>query len=480
MVLLFILGIALGAVPLGWLCFREKKRSSEYLERAQLAQQEKLIVVDFMHGMVEAMGEGLDKEELFQRIVHASVVSTGALSACVHEKGEDGMLRSVAVEGLFPPHRPLPYEVREKHETRAKFLESALRLEEFRVGDGVIGKVAQTGRSIMVENGRNDPRIVKHDDPALAIVTAICAPIRFQGEVLGVLSVCNTADGLPFSDTDRSVVESLSEQAGMAIHNSDFLTLQLERKQIDVDLKIARSVQQMLLPQNLPVFEGVEMDARYVSSHTVGGDFYDVFELGPRVFGMAIADVSGKGIPGSILMAICRTNLRLYAKGEVSPAAVLKKVNSVMVGEMKEGMYITVLYAIVDLDRDEIVYARAGHERPLLCRVESGRDIATVSYPESEGMPVGLVASELFDDALEERKVPFVKGDLFVAYTDGLTETANSLGKEFSSARLADVVKNSRRSDPAEINEGVFENLERFSGKRHYDDDLTFLTIKRV
>ena len=477
--LLVLLGVALGAVPLGWLYYRELKRSSEYLERAQLVQQEKLIVVDFMHHMVEALGEGLSKEALFQRIVHASIVSTGALSACVFEKTAEKTLRSVAVEGLFPPHRPLPPATQAKLATRAKFIESVLRSEEFPISEGIAGQVADTGRAILVEDGRNDPRIVKHGDAALAVTTLICAPISFRGETLGVLAVCNSADGMPFSQTDLSVVQSLAEQAGMAIHNNDFLSLLLERKQIDVDLSLARSVQLTLLPQTLPMIEGVQMDARYVSSHSVGGDLYDVIELGGRVFGVAVADVAGKGIAGSLLMAICRTNLRLMAKDDRSPASVLRKVNVAMASEMQPSLYITMLYAIVDLEAERIVYARAGHERPLLCYEDLERGIAGAIFPESEGMPVGLVEPSVFDAAIEEKELPFRPGDVFMAFTDGLTETRNGSDKEFSASRLADVVKSLRKRSPREINENVLESLERFSGKTHYDDDLTIVTVKR-
>ena len=476
-----LLGLALlGVAILGWLYYKEAKRSAENLGWAELVEQEKLIVVDFMHDMVQALGEGLSKEELFQRIAHASIVSTGALSSCVFEKTDRNLMRGVAVEGLFPPHRPIPEKVQAKLSTRAKFIESVLRSEEFPVGEGIVGKVAQTGRAEMVADGKNDPRIVKHDDPALAISSIICAPISFRNEVIGVLSVCNSSDGRPFSETDFSVVQSLAEQAGMAIHNNEFLTLLFERKQIDVDLQLARSIQLMLLPQELPEHEGVEIEARYVSSHTIGGDLYDVIELEDDVFGIAVADVSGKGIPASIVMAMCRTNLRRVATIFSSPAKTLKAVNDAIAGELREGFYITMLYSIVDLNKGEIRYARAGHESPLVCHARGESGVAEAEFPRSEGMPVGLVDPLLFDEVIEEKRLDFNQGDVFVAYTDGLTETTNSVDKEFSSARLADVVMTLRTRPVVEINDGILDSLERFSGKRQYGDDLTLVTIKRV
>ncbi|MBK1876261.1 GAF domain-containing SpoIIE family protein phosphatase [Pelagicoccus mobilis] len=480
MSLLFTFTLLLLAGFLGWLYFREIKRSSEYLERAQLAQQEKLIVADFMHEMVLALGDELGKEEFFQRIVHASIVSTGALSACVFEKTDRGTLKSVAVEGLFPPHRPLPEHVRAKIATRAKFIESVLKSEEFPITEGVTGEACRTRKTILVADGRTDPRVVKHDDASLRVTSAICAPIVFRDEVLGVLAVANSADGAAFSSTDASVVQSLAEQAGIAIRNKTFLTLLMERKQIDMDLAIARNIQLMLLPQSLPEIAGVELDARYVSSHTIGGDLYDVIPLGEQKFGLAVADVSGKGIPASLIMAICRTNLHRLAQREDSPLKVLKELNRAMTGEVKQDMYVTVFYAVVDLERSEIRFARAGHERPLLCSFDKSRALSNASFPDSEGFPVGMMEPEQFDPFLEEKCVPFVAGDIFVAFTDGVIETANSTGKEFSAARLADSVRSLRKHKASAINAGVLNALDGFSGKTSYDDDLTLLTVKRV
>ncbi len=480
MSLLFPLVLIIVGCLFGWLYFREVKRSSEYLERAQLTQQEKLIVADFMHEMVQALGDELSKEELFQRIVHAAVVSTGALSACVFEKTDSDTLRSVASEGLFPPHRPLPPHVRDKIATRAKFIESVLKTEEFPISEGVAGEAYRTKRTILIKDGRTDERLVRHSDSSLSVTTAICAPIVFRDEVLGVLAVCNSADGAPFTDTDQSVVQSLAEQAGIAIRNNTFLTLMLERKQIDVDLGLARSIQLMLLPQVLPRIEGLQIDAQYVSSHTIGGDLYDVIPLNQKKIGIAVADVSGKGIPASIVMAICRTNLHRIAQIEDSPFEVLRQLNQAVIDEIKGDTYVTVLYAVIDLEEGQITFARAGHERPLLCSTDHARGVSFASFPDSEGFPVGLVPDEPFSDFLEEKTVPFREGDIFVAFTDGVIETSNGCGKEFSAARLADSVKANRKGNAEEVSLRLLESLRGFSGKKTYDDDLTLVTVKRV
>ena len=473
------LGAVLGLCAGLWLYSRACRAGEQAAEDKQLVLQEKQIVVDFMHDMVEALGENLSRVDLFQRIVHAAILSTGALSACVFERTTRGTLRGVAVEGLFPPHRPLAENVRVKATTRARFIEQILHSEEFPAGEGIVGLVARTGEGILIGDATSDARIVKHDDPALAVRSLIAAPVIFRGEFYGVLCVVNPADGLPFNENDFSLVKALAEQAGMAVHNQSMLEFLLQKRQLDLDLALASGIQQMLLPAEAPMISGLRLDARYRAAQQVGGDLYDLIPLPGGKLGVAVADVSGKGIAASLLMAICRTNLRQMAPRHESPAAVLAELNRAMGGQTAQGLFITIIYAIIDPVSGEIAYARAGHERPLFLRnpaAGGGRG----EYLASEGMPIGLVMPHLFEPVLEDRRVPFSSGDVFVLYTDGITEAPNAAGQEFSGARLADVVQAHSVKSPREINDGILEALVRFTGREDYHDDLTLVTVQRV
>lgn len=476
---IFLIGTLLGLLAGLWQVRRVRRESEQFAEDKQVVLQEKQIVVDFMHGMVEALGENLSRTELLQRIVHAAILSTGALSACLFERTPQGTMRGVAVEGLFPPHRPLPESMRHKATTRARFLEQILRSEEFPASEGIVGLVAANGEAVLIANATTDERVTKHDDAALKVNSLIAAPVIFRGEFYGVLCVVNPADGLPFNENDFSLVRSLAEQAGMAVHNQSLLHFQLEKRQLDLDLALACSIQQLLLPRAAPVIPGLALDARYRAAQQVSGDLYDLIPLADGRLGVAVADVSGKGIAASLLMAICRTNLRQLAQRHDSPAAVLTEVNRAMSGEMSQGMFITMIYAIVDPARSEICFARAGHELPLLLRgAASGGGRA--EYLSSDGMPVGLVEAEIFQPVLEERCVRFASGDVFVLYTDGLTEAPNESGQEFSGARLADIVRNLGTQLPAAINDGIVETVQRFTGREQHHDDFTLVTIRRV
>lgn len=478
--MLFILGGLLGALFVYGFYWRARQEASRQEEEKMALMEERQIVLDYMHTMVDAVGERLPREELFQRIVHAAILSTGALSACIFEKGADSLMRGVAVEGLFPPHRPIPDTQKMRLGSRARFIEQVLKAESFPVGEGVVGRVAATGRGELITNAAADPRIVKHDDEALTVRSVIAAPITVRRRLIGVLCVCNASDGQPFTATDYSLVAALAEQAGLAVHNADFLALLMDKQRLDLDLALASDVQQMLLPRSMPVVAGLDIDARYLAAQKVSGDLYDVFRLGFDRVGVAVADVSGKGVSASLLMAICRTTLRQIAPLHSSPARVLAELNRTLAGDMREGMYITMTYAVVDAGKNQVTVARAGHELTLLSRRDAPTGAFLSEFIGSEGLPVGLVDAELFDAAIEDRTLDFPQGSTLVLYTDGLTEAPNADDKEFGGARLADALRAAHDGSARVINDSILAAVEKFAGSTGLRDDYTLLTVKRV
>ena len=478
MVVIFIVGAVLGALAMLVPLQRAVRRL--YLSQAerQQALADRQRVIDFMHHMASALSEGVTRQELNQRIVHASILSAGALSGCLFQKTGRGTLRGVAVEGLFPPHRPFTAAVKESLTTRAKFIAEVLKSEEFPMGEGIVGRVAQTLRAELIEDASRDPAIVRHDDPALAIRSVIAVPMVFRDEFFGVLVVANPVEDRPFTATEFSLIESLGEQAALALHNLDFLALQLEKKQMDMDLSLASGIQQMLLPKQTADFAGLDLDARYLPAQKVGGDLYDIIPLSPTLLGIAVADVSGKGIPASLLMAICRTNLRQIAPRADSPAAVLSELNRVLAADIKGDLYVTMLYCVIDLEKHTVTLARAGHELPLFARRDGVSGVTLTRLVYSEGMPLGLVGESMFREVITDVTEPFEPGDILVLYTDGVTEAPNEEDKEFSGSRLADSVRTAHRGSAREINDAILAHVERFVGETAQRDDLTLVTVR--
>ena len=471
------LGFALGAsVGLAlffysYLKSRIKMRSLE--EDKELVHYEKRIVMDFLHNLIEGLGENINEEELFERIVRGSVRSTTALSACLFERRGQSLVR-VASEGLFPPFKPLPKA--RLGETRVELMEKVLEGESFMMGEHLVGSVAASGKAVIIKDAARDPRFARARDEALRVYSIIVAPIVFSQEVLGVLAVANPIDGSNFNDADLSLIESFAEQAGLIIHNCSLLDMQREKQKIDFDLSMASHVQRMILPKDLPKLVGLDIASLYQPAQSLGGDLYNTFKLSEHGLAVAVADVSGKGIPASLLMSICRTNLHHLAPLIPSPKELLIRLNEEMIPNIRQSMFITLLYALVDTESDTLTFARAGHEKLFLLREgeRHGRFI------HAEGMAIGLVPNEIFSSKIEDVTLPFQKGDIAILYTDGITECINEQNHEFSSSRLASSVETMRRQSASSISEELFKHLKQFCGHRPFSDDLSLIALKRV
>jgi sigma-B regulation protein RsbU (phosphoserine phosphatase) len=472
----FFLGALAGLFGM-WLLYTGKRRHIKIIEEEkQLLQQEKQIVVEFMHNMVEAVAEG-DRAAMFQRIIHAAILSTGAMSACIFEKRDDDTLKGIAVEGLFPPQRKLPEGLSSKLATRTQFLETILKSETFKMGEGLIGQVAKSKRAQLIVDATNDPRVIQHNDPALKVRSIIVAPVLFQDKLIAVLAVANPADELAFTDTDFSLVESLAEQVGLAVHNSDAMQLQIEKNKLDLDIELASNIQSLLLPSHFPSSPNIEFAAHYTPAQKIGGDLYDVFAIDDNRIGVAIADVSGKGISASILMAICQTNLRHISRQLDSPAEVLSAINAQMQSSMRRDMFITIVYAIIDQAKQEITFARAGHELPFFYHRASDGS-TSVEAVKSEGMALGMVPPEIFDITIRDKTVAFTKDDALILYTDGVTESVNASGEEYSGERLMNALETHGNGSAQSILNQVMDSVHRFSGDEGQPDDLTLIAVK--
>ena len=481
--ILFFSGLLLGAS----LYFFHRKESRKFAallkDKNARLEQEKKIVVEFMHNLAVAIGEGVPRKELYQRIAHTAVITTGAMSACIYEKTKSGRLQGVAVEGLFPPQRAIKQSKLKEGESRARFLETILTSETLEEGEGIVGQVAKTGKPVLVEDATVDPRVVLHKDDSLKSKSLVYAPLIHDDRSYGVLVVANPTNGLSFSQMDFSLISSLAEQAALAIKNSDAMNLRLEKSRIDSDLHLASEVQELFLTQKFPAYKGIELDAQYLPSAQVGGDFYDFYKLSSTKFGVCVADVSGKGVPASLLMAICQTNLRHFVQKSGQPSVILKNLNQQLEQRIRQDMFITLFFAIIDTKNKKITYSRAGHEPGLILRAttdEKGEDASKIEELHGGGMAVGMVPCEIFDEMIEDHETNFENGDCLLLYTDGVTEATNDEGEEFGIKNLENFAITNSNLSPKKLNRKLISKLDSFSSSQFERDDITLLTIKKT
>jgi len=256
----------------------------------------------------------------------------------------------------------------------------------------------------------------------------------------------------------------------------------VERERLAKEIEVASQIQKTLLPQNLPSLPGLEIDAFYRAASVIGGDLYDVFEIGPGRCCFIVADVSGKGVPASLVMSMLRTVIKIHAGRAESAKDILVLVNDYLTENIPRGMFITVLMGIYNVEDRKLRLVSAGHNPMLLYRAESRR----ISRLNPAGMPLGVPAmpDTRFEDAIEEVECQLANGDAFILYTDGITEAVNRDGTQYGLNRLEQFLHerwNNRPShDMTELTADLINEIDTFAGFAHQRDDITFILGRAV
>src|SRR5438477_421446 len=288
--------------------------------------------------------------------------------------------------------------------------------------------------------------------------------------------MANGPAGPGFSQGDFVVFKSIAEQSAFALYNAIIYSMANEKKRLDHDLEIARDIQRILLPSEAPAINGFQISGVNAPARQVSGDYFDYIQVDQERLGVVIADVSGKGVPASLIMAICRSVLRAEAARNPSPADVLRKVNRQLYPDIKEDMFISMAYLILNHQHEGVTLARAGHDAPLLYKRQS----QTVTPVKPPGMVVGIDSGSVFDRLTTDFAVPLERDDCLVLYTDGVTETLNAEGDEFGLDRMMQSVRASATNGAQAIVRKIVEDVRDFTGSVPQNDDITLIAIRKT
>lgn len=462
---------------LSYLYFALRKQAQALQAQRDSLIQEKKIVFDFLHDMGEACStEDTGQSRLLDIVVRCAVRTMGATSGAIYLLDENKTkLTAAVVEGPFPPPRPpASTSVVSKVASKSRFLEQTVKAEPISVGDGIIGLVAQTGESILVSDGQHDPRVPKFDEGIWRIETMMAVPLKLRDETLGVMAIVNKSSQFVFTEGELSVFASLADQATLALHSARFQQVQQEKTRMDRDLQIARDIQTLLMPTKAIKLAGFDIAAVNLPALHVGGDYYDFYPIDENRIGIGVADVSGKGVPGALMMVMCRSVARSKATGYRTASAVLKEVNRLIAEDMKADMFISMAYLILDASKRTLSVARAGHEPPLLLSADHSRIEAIMP----KGMALGIDKGENFDLLVEEKTIQLNPNEIVVLYTDGITEAMDEQGREFGRDNFHEAIRLAANGTSQEIVDNIFERLKRFIGSHPQHDDMTLVVIK--
>lgn len=453
-------------------------RNGRQLRRKNASlRQEREVIFDFVHniGEVFADAEDIDTDSLLKRILFFATKTGKAASGTIYLFNDDrSLLFARAVAGIFPPLYDTNQVQTEQILAKSQHLETLVKNRAIAVGEGLIGSAAAVGSGIIIEDAELDARVPVYTDAFLKIRSLLIVPMRFGNEVLGIIALINRTDEQPFTPGDLNLLQAMADQASVPVHYAGLKAALAQKRQLDRDMQTAQQIQTSLLPQHLPQIEGVRIAACNLPALNIGGDYYDFIQIDDEHLGIAIADVAGKGIGGAMMMAVCQGVLRTRAAQERSPARMLSELNRVLSANLAEDMFITMLYMILNTRTRELNFARAGHERPLLYRADSGRPEPL----DGAGIAIGLAGAEIFDGAIQDVSVQLRSGDLIVVYTDGVTEALNEENQEWGLARFLETMAETSAQGVGPLVSSIREQITRHVGARQQYDDMTLIALE--
>ena len=440
--------------------------------RSDLAQRdrERLTIYEFLDSLGSSLTEGQDVNATMELIVGFAQEATKADAAAlfIRDHGTRNF-RARVVKGMFPPLHKVSSD---KLFAKRKFVADMVGKAVIEEGDGIIGQSAQTGESYLVTDTRSDTRLPKLEESGLEIRDVIVVPLLVSGEVLGVLALVNKNDENCFDELDKGLVNAIADQAAVTLEMVRLNKVKVEQHRLERELELAHTFQSLLLPARTPDLENVEIAAYYKSAREVGGDYYDFIELEDGLLGVAIGDVSGKGIPGALVMASVRATLRAEARMSLSPQQVLSRVNEQVVMDTKENVFITVTYGILDTRNGHFRFCRAGHEPVICCDKVTG----AVSTLTPEGIALGIIGGELFQ-VTEEKSVELSEQSVVILNTDGVVEAMNELREEYGTKRFYQILSDNSKDHPKEIIMKVIADVEDFTQGIPQHDDITLVAM---
>ena len=331
-----------------------------------------------------------------------------------------------------------------------------------------VDREALEGKVVYIPDIATDQRIIYRDDGRReGIVSVLCTALIYKDRPIGVLRVYS-AERKEFSDFEVKLLQSISGQAAAAIENARLQQETVEKERLQRQVQIAAEVQRRMIPAGAPVVPGFDIAALYAPCFELGGDFYDFIEFGTSTLGIAVADVVGKGLPASLLMASVRAAIRAYANDIYDLDEIIARVNRAMVADTRSNEFITLWYGTLNYARRQLTYCAAGHDPALLVRDGKIQELS------AGGMVLGVYPSERYVKEVMQLQ----PGDLIFIYTDGLSDAVSFSGEKFGKARVRETLLRHKDCTAEQICQNMIWETRRFVGLNRRTDDTTMVALR--
>lgn len=402
-----------------------------------------------LNDLARAIGASVNTQEIIQTIVRRSLRAVGAeqgVITLVEEHSEQAM------------------------KTLVRTMVSSREQEHFHFNQALLGWMHLNKKPLIVSDPTSDERFrgVTWDS---SIRTLIAVPMMVKSELHGVLSVYNKKEDLHFTEDDQRLLAIIAAQSAQVVENARLHEKEVALLKMQDELRLAARIQTELLPHTPPAIAGYEIVGTSIPAQEVGGDYYDFIPIDDHRWAFCIGDVSGKGLPASLLMANLQATLRGQSSLSADPKSCIERSNQLLYQSTSPEKFATVFYAILDHQNHQLWYANAGHEHPYLCCGTSDTKRLNVG-----GIPLGMLP----DFAFQQESVSLDQNTLIVAFSDGVTEAMNAQEEQFGEERVAAIVEQHKHASAHEIIDDIVAAVRKHAGSTPQSDDITVVVMRRT
>lgn len=415
-----------------------------------------------LYRLTRTFSSSLDLDEVLDRVMDEVIAAVRAERGFLMLKDGDGPLLFQVARGL------------DQH---------AIEQPRFQVSRGISERVAETGEAVLTSDARIDQRLnLRESVVNLGLRAVLSVPLKVKGVVIGVIYVDNRIQAGVFGPADLELLTAIAASAAIAIDNARLYREALEKGRLERELQLAREVQASLMPRTMPVFPGWSFAALWLPAREVAGDYFALVSEatlhgkdapnGVDHLGLIVADITDKGMPAALFMALARSTIHAALAATDDPAAAITQANRLITADSPNSMFVTLGYVRVTAAGDAIECVNAGHP-PILHYRAAHDDFQTLGRT---GMPLGIDAEATFGRSTTRVQ----SGDLILLYSDGVPDARSPEGEEYGMTRLMEALRANARLDPQALIDILHRALDGFDGGLPQHDDITLLLAKRI
>jgi serine phosphatase RsbU (regulator of sigma subunit) len=345
--------------------------------------------------------------------------------------------------------------------------------------DPLIEKISTGKNEVTLYDIQEDPLFEKVREECKKtfgeLKATLIVPLIYENRLTGLISLGGKKSGKFYTREDINLLKTLANQGAVAIENARLFEENIEKSRMEEELKIAHNIQLSMLPEKAPTIEGFSVAARSIPAREVGGDFYDFIEIadkGAKRLGIVVGDVSGKAVSGALVMAASRSIFRVLTEAHESVEEVMNRGNARLHQDVKKGMFVALLYAVLDPREKTLTFTNAGQVSPVLFSLEKAKP----EYIDTEGdrFPLGIIK----ECDYQPKRVSLKQGDILVFYTDGMVEAVNDKSELYGFERFLTSIEEGRELGADELLEKLINDVMLYAGKVEQHDDLTAVVVK--